>query len=329
MNGELTVLNDYPPEKFNTLMAATATTMAEGHRIVVCQVKIDPTVGNGDVYPQTGGLAFHKQTLMRLADAAGIRFTGNDNRRHDDFSVTHTAYGKMRKADGMEHDLIGTYTWDVPVREEQTRIDAEKKGRKATAQDLLNVRKYAYMRAETGAMERLVRAALGLKSTYSPADLAKPFALARVVKDESQDPVSRIVRAITEAGGTVGAEAITAIIAAMGVQPQPVMQIEQAAPVAELAAGDVREVEPEPQVVREKTAESSNGDVPWIEDKTRRGHFWAWAKELGLSNGDVHKALDVSTLKGWNRPLDETKQLIQDFIGTEIAEGEPLEQGEF
>lgn len=321
MNGsEVAILNQYPKEKYNVLLAPTATQMTAWHKVVVCQVKIDPTVGNGDVYPQTGGLAFHKQALMRLADAAGIRFTGTDTHRHDDLSVTATAHGQMTKADGLEHDLIGTYTWDVPAREEQVRIDA--KGTTPKAQDLLNVRKYAFMRAETGAMERLVRSALGLKSSYKKTELDKPFIVARVVTDMSQDPIMRIVTAMRLAGGKLGQEEITAIATAMSQQPQPQVQIDRGEPTKELEAGDGDDLLSE--TLTEKTVEPTTGDA-WIERKPERDAFASWVHtKMGLSNEELLRALRVSSMRGWRKPMADTKQMIEDWIESQAT----VEQGE-
>ena len=341
MNGDIAILNKYPAKDYNVLMASTATQMTAWHKIILCETKIDPDPDSGDVYPQGGKLAFSKQALMRLADAAGIRFVGTDSERHEDMSVTATVHGVMTKADGIEHQLIGTYTWDVPNRLEQVRLDIEKYEQKSsrklsntdTAQRMIDVRKFAFMRAETGAIERLIRSALGLRSTYSKADLDKTFVIARVVTDMSQDPMMRFVTAMRLAGGRLGEEEIKAIVSAMSQQPQPQAQIEQAEPVAQIEAGGG----PEPEPDEEPPIETVPNGSSWIEQKAKRAHFWAWVNEQGLTHDEVHEALRVSTLKGWLKPMDVTKELIVAWrdaqIEAETAERigstEGVEQSEF
>jgi len=73
-------------------------------------------------------------------------------------------------------------------KREPFKSDAEKKTwielqiRKA----VLPYRKFKDERAMTGAKERVIRAFLGVKSTYSPAELAKPFAFPRVTSDSAK-----------------------------------------------------------------------------------------------------------------------------------------------
>ena len=328
MNGDIAILNKYPEKDYNVLMASTATQMTAWHKIILCETKIDPDPDSGDVYPQGGKLAFSKQALMRLADAAGIRFVGTDSERHEDMSVTATVHGVMTKADGIEHQLIGTYTWDVSNRLEQVRLDIEKYEQKSsrklsntdTAQRMIDVRKFAFMRAETGAIERLIRSALGLRSTYSKADLDKTFVIARVVTDMSQDPMMRLVTAMRLAGGRLGEEEIKAIVSAMSQQPQPQAQIEQAEPVAQLEAGE--EHQSEPEVLQEKTAAPTDHcDDAWVDDKDTIVAFWEWGKKHDppLTRTNIYEALRVSTMQGWRVPLEETKAQVLEWLNAQIG----------
>jgi len=249
MNGEIAVLNKYPEKDYNVLMSATAMQMTPWHRIIMSEIRIDPNPDNGDVYRQSGNLAFSKQALMKLADAAGIRFVGTDTDRHEDMSVTATVHGLMTKADGLEHQLIGTYTWDVPNRLEQARLDIEKYEQKSKrklsdtdkAQRMIDVQKFAFMRAETGAMERLVRSALGIQSTYTGEQLAKPFVVTRVIADFAQDPLVRLALGLKMSGQVLTPEEIAAIAAA--IRQAPPLQIEQAEPMKELGEGETRQPE--------------------------------------------------------------------------------------
>ena len=323
MNGEVAILNQYPKDRYNVLMASTATQMTAWHKVVVCQVVIDPNKDSGDVYPQTGGMAFSKQALMRLADAAGIRFVGTDSDRADDGSITCTVHGVMMKADGMEHQLIGTYTWDVPVRLEQAKLDAQKRSKQATAQDLLNVRKFAHMRAETGAMERLIRSALGLKSAYSQQDLRKPFVVARIVTDFAQDPVIRLALGLKMAGQALTEGEVVAIAAALR-EPGPAQAPQLAdGAVQELSAGEKQEQEPEP------TETNGNGEYAndWVGINTRRGAFWAKTADMALDHNDVHEACGVETMKEFAGTFDEAIAACNAWLGAKL-EAEAVDRAE-
>jgi hypothetical protein len=190
------------------------------HRIRVEFVKVDPDPDNGEVYKvgskyvgrdtKTGEpiyedeLTFSKVALMKFADAAGITWNWKDTRAvtiTPDY-VYYEAVGALRKASGEWIALKGSVEIDLKVKEQeiyQTKLttakswaqDARKKkylgnmtpeqwAKEKTAEDMLRERKYKLRKAETAAMERVIRAALQLKQKYSPTELQKTFAIPKV-----------------------------------------------------------------------------------------------------------------------------------------------------
>ena len=52
----------------------------------------------------------------------------------------------------------------------------------------------------------------------------------------------------------------------------------------------------------------------WIMDSTARARFWAKTSDMGLTHGEVHRALDVNSLKGWNGTEDQAYQFIDAWL---------------
>ena len=77
---------------------------------------------------------------------------------------------------------------------------------------------------------------------------------------------------------------------------------------------DVEKPEPEAEP-------PTNGDA-WIKDKVQRDAFTDWLhNERGLRNDQLLEALRVSSMRGWRKPLEETKQIIMDWAaGQAMAE---------
>jgi hypothetical protein len=213
-------LKDYEKQGYNVLAPTTQIQqISPFHRIRVEFVKVDPNPENGEVYKvgnkrvgtdKQGNpiyedeLTFSKVALMKFADAAGITWNWKDTRAvtiTPDY-VYYEAVGALRKASGEWIALKGSVEIDLKVKEQeiyQTKLataqswanDKDKKkylggktpeqwAREKTAEDMMRERKYKLRKAETAAMERVIRAALQLKQKYSPAELQKAFAIPKV-----------------------------------------------------------------------------------------------------------------------------------------------------
>jgi hypothetical protein len=149
-----------------------------------------------------------KQALMKLSVCAGVIWSPTESRRTDNGAsreyIAYRAVGGIKKADGQPVFFSAEYDLDFEVMAEELRTLYEgkakwlKKGkgkdeRKATDEekkeyvdycvnrDLLQKRKNKLKLCEAGAMNRVLRMLLGLKQTYTTAELAKPFVMARIV----------------------------------------------------------------------------------------------------------------------------------------------------
>lgn len=175
--------------------------------------------------------ALAKPALMRIAQAAGIVWNWKDSgpiERRPDY-VMYRAVGAIRGPDGTPITFIEHYDVDLLVVEDELREDARRKATtgifgedtkryKGTWQrvgeknryildpaeveryvadkvraGMIQWRKNKLKRAETGALLRVIRAALGLRGAYTKEELFKPFVVPRV--DFSPDYSDPNVRA--------------------------------------------------------------------------------------------------------------------------------------
>lgn len=164
-----------------------------------------------------------KPALMRIAAAAGIvwnwRESGPQVLQKD--YVVYKAVGALRLPDGSWQPIVATKEIDLTVIEEELMdqnlkkaqeyaADPEKRkklngmtveqwAQAQTRTNMIQWRKNKLMRAETGAMLRVIRAALGMKSQYTREELQKPFIVPRIdFAPDYSDPEVR--RALIENG---------------------------------------------------------------------------------------------------------------------------------
>lgn len=197
-------------------------------------VTVNPDPSYGDVY-KVGSrwndqkkapediFALGKPALMRIAAAAGIvwnwRESGPQVIQKD--YVAYKAVGALRLPDGSWQPIVATKEIDLTVIEEEIyeanlkkaleyasdpKKQAALKGmtpeqwaQAQTKAAMIQWRKNKLMRAETGAMLRAIRAALGMKSQYTREELEKPFVVPRIdFSPDYSDPEVR--KALIENG---------------------------------------------------------------------------------------------------------------------------------
>ena len=185
------------------------------HAARISEVVINPDPLAGDVFKV--GSRFNEQTreyedlfspakpaLMKIASAAGIVWNWKDSGPEAltrDY-VVYKAVGAIRLPDGSWQPIMARKEIDLSVIEEET-LEANLKKSHEYAQDdkkrsylkgltpqqwaeqqtksaMIQWRKNKLGRAETGAMLRVIRAALGMKSQYTRAELSKPFIVPRI-----------------------------------------------------------------------------------------------------------------------------------------------------
>lgn len=161
------------------------------------QIIINPNPQAGDVHDIEGKLCLSAVSLSRLSTAAGIVWSERQTRP---LTVTrdyicYRAVGYLRLPDGSSIPLIGTKEIDLDAIAAESRIKKCKKMFGGKAYDgleeeqrrqvdnavdveMATFRKHRLARAETGAKTRAIRS-LGVRSSYTAAELAKPFTVIR------------------------------------------------------------------------------------------------------------------------------------------------------
>lgn len=209
-------LVEYKPEKYNVLMPTQhIEQVSPWHAARTTVVQVNPDPVSGDVF-KVGSryndkaktwedvYCLAKPALMRIAAAAGIvwnwRESGPTVLQRD--YVCYKAVGAVRLPDGSWQPIMAEKEIDLAVIEEETHeanlkkayeyagdpkkkdnlkgLEPEEWALQQTRTALIQWRKNKLMRAETGAMLRVIRAALGIKSQYTFAELQKPFVVPRI-----------------------------------------------------------------------------------------------------------------------------------------------------
>lgn len=300
MSNNLIQLKDYEGKCNVLIPTVTMQQISPFHRIRVEQVKIDPNPEAGDVF-KVGAkkvdnkkwedvLSLSKTAIMKLSQAAGIVWNWQETRVlsvSKDY-VLYQAVGAMRKPSGEWIPLKATKEIDLDVVEAETyeaNLETAKKlkpdqrdgltpeqwAAAKTKKNMLQWRKNKLMRAETGAMLRVVRALLSVKHQYTPAELEKPFAVPTVdFAPDYSDPEVR--KAMAEAGvrataDLFGTSAVHQLQAPQQQMP-PAIDVDQYS--LEDAGDDLSASiadEPEPEQV-------ANDDLPpWDDEPGQQGIF--------------------------------------------------------
>lgn len=300
MSKQLIELKDYEGKCNVLIPTVTMQQISPYHRIRVEQVKLDPDPDSGDVF-RVGGkkvgedsrgkaiwqdvLSLSKTAIMKLSQAAGIVWNWNETRVlsvSKDY-VLYQAVGAMRKPSGEWIPLKATKEIDLDVIEMENyeanletanklptnkldHLTPEEWAEAKTKKNMIQWRKNKLMRAETGAMLRVVRALLSVKHQYTPAELKKPFAVPTVdFAPDYSDPEVR--KAMAEAGirataDLFGQSAMQQIQAPQQQLPPPI-DVDQYAP-----EGDDGAVDNAPAVSyaeEEETVISDDDLPPWEE----------------------------------------------------------------
>lgn len=180
--------------------------------------------GPGEVYSVGGGkLGLSAVTLSKIGAAAGISWIPEKSGRLDDGSHPHychyRAVGKTRNFDGTERVLTGEV--EIDAREGSPQIDEiqQKAAARESAKDyrgkrdggagqILELRKFLLRHAERKAKSRAI-ADLGVKRSYTVAELAKPFAVASLMfTGQTDDPELKRAFAHKIADSFMGASAM-------------------------------------------------------------------------------------------------------------------------
>lgn len=199
--------------------------IGEYDKITLEVVKIDPDPANGDVFEVANGkFSPGKRPLMAISNALSIIWDAKTTGivEWTDKRCRAKATGAMRKPNGEWVIISDEKTLDLEViEEEQTKLYTEKAEKgdqdniikwetsrsgkkypifakwkseaekehwitKSVRKAVLQYRKFMCERTLTGAKERVIRQIIAMKSTFTVAELNKPFAFPRITLDASK-----------------------------------------------------------------------------------------------------------------------------------------------
>ena len=204
---ELAKRFDYAAKNCNLLTPSTAIgTLPPGTSIGLSVTKLDP---DADAYPVGGGrYALLKHSLERLASSAGASFESVE--RLDDGSDSRFAHVRVvmttRGLDGVPVRSVGEKCLDLRDGSDAAKRIIENARTRAIGEtQLRDMRAYCYEHASTRARLRALRAGLGVRSSYTKEEFARPWVIARLsLTMEDQDPSTRRELALLFASHMLG-----------------------------------------------------------------------------------------------------------------------------
>ena len=166
-------LTKYEPEKYNLLVKPEDLRASPLLNVELSVVKIDArdVRQGGETHNIGGQLSPSRSALDKIADATGITFDDEltGTRKEGKETYVGKAVGRRKNPDGTWRSAACEYEFDVEIRAKECKSE----------RDVLQLRKFARQRADTGARLRVIRALTGLKTGFAPEELEKPFVFAR------------------------------------------------------------------------------------------------------------------------------------------------------
>lgn len=184
-------------EAYHLISPATMVgALPEGCAVALALVHINPSDPN--LYKVGNKLALDRTHLAQIGNAAGVSIV--ESHRTDDGSDPHycawTARARYRQFDGTWATKPGSVEQDLREPFGAEYVDAIEKAADASPprdprKQIRELRRFITRHAESKAINRAY-AAVGVRRAYTREELAKPFAVARVVfTGQSDDPEAR------------------------------------------------------------------------------------------------------------------------------------------
>lgn len=174
--------------------STTCPNLPIGCEVAFSAVLINPT--SSEVYSVGGKLGLAKPALDKIAKAVGVSWDPLQSHRLDDGSdpnfASYRAVGFYRHFDGTMMQIIGEKTMDLH--------DDSEWAKKLQPGELSMQRKFIAEHAETKARLRAIRS-LGLQTSYTKDELAKPFIVAKLMLtgrvSPEDDPTGELQKILT------------------------------------------------------------------------------------------------------------------------------------
>jgi hypothetical protein len=207
--------------------------------VAVSYVLVNPSTdkkGPGEVYALGGGkVGLSGTTLSKIGNAAGVDWDPDKSGRLDNGSDPHychyRAVGYVRNFDGSKRTIDGEV--EIDARDGSPQLDEitakAKAGDRDPASQILELRKFLLRHAESKAKNRAVASGCGLRRSYHPEELQKPFAVCRLMfTGQSDDPAERKMFAEKTADAMIGGMA--SMYGKPPTQPAPAAHVAHSAP---------------------------------------------------------------------------------------------------
>jgi len=206
---QIAIVNDYPVKDYNLLIPVkTMQEISPMHKVVVNQVQINPDPAAKDVYKEKNGeFALTKKALAKLMAAANIQIvdsktvlTTKCRRCAEIAKSTRVApnCGVCTYADDIAHQVTiavpePSGTWRTVQCTKEIRMADEKN--KMTDAQYKSFFPFRSEQCESKALNRALREALMISSTYAAGELKKPFVVAYIVPNMADPDMKRVVAA--------------------------------------------------------------------------------------------------------------------------------------
>ena len=213
-------LAEYKEQSANILGPLTKMDgLSEFHKVIVDSVTLSINPFDGDIYKHKDKYGDNPaqyiltgQALQKLAICAGVAWNPIETKATSISQkyVAYNAVGCIRKADGLPVCYQAEYDVDIDVVEDELRGQFNEKRKKweeapwfqkmspgsqndyvesALCKELNFKKKHKTKIAATGAKNRVIRALLSVKKTYTIVELKKPFVMPRVIlQPDYSDP---------------------------------------------------------------------------------------------------------------------------------------------
>lgn len=207
---QIAIVNDYPSKDFNLLIPMkTLQEISPMHKVVVNEVLINADHKNGkDVYLEKNGeLALSKKTLAKLMAASNIQVVNSltvmpakCKRCAEIAGKTKLApnCGTCPNADDVAHQVTlavpePSGMWRTVKCTKEIRMPDE--AAKMTANQYKTFFPFRSEQCETKALNRALREALMISSTYRTEELKKPFVVAYIVPNMNDPEMKKVMAA--------------------------------------------------------------------------------------------------------------------------------------
>lgn len=256
--------------------ATNIDVLPPGCGVAVNYVLVDPSTEKGgpkEVYAIGDALGLSGTTLAKIGAAAGVDWDASQSGRLDNGSDPHychfRAVGHVRNFDLSHRTITGEVELDARENSpqiEEIRTKAGKRKKKGPndfndggASQILELRKFLLRHAESKAKNRAI-ASMGLKRSYSEAELQKPFAVCRLMfTGKTDNPEYERMFAEKTADAMIGG--MVSLYGRPAPQPAPAPHALSSAPQRGDASAPRFEGHAPPPVLRVNPAAVSAGSI--------------------------------------------------------------------